>query len=78
MKKESLNTNNEALHKALAGRDIILEFFPVGQIMRVSAMDSASLTEITIQGPVNAGEGVLKRNALKRLEYVLRKKGIIS
>lgn len=41
-------------------------------------MDAQSLTEISIQGPVSAGEETLKRNALKRLEYVLRKKGIIS
>jgi hypothetical protein len=40
-------------------------------------MDAASLTEISIQGPKDAGEETLKFNALRRLEYVLRKKGII-
>ncbi|MCI5060066.1 MAG: hypothetical protein MRY79_03235 [Alphaproteobacteria bacterium] len=74
MKKGPLNTNNSAL----AGREIIIEFFPVGQLVKVSAMDSATLTEISIQGPASAGEEVLQRNALKRLEYVLRKKGIIG
>jgi hypothetical protein len=62
----------------LPGREVIFEFFPVGQYMRVTAMDVASLTEIAIQGPVGAGDDVLKRNALKRLEYVLKKKGIIE
>jgi len=62
----------------LQGREIILEFRPVGNIMRVSAMDVASMTEITIQGPVNAGEFVLKKNALARLEYVLKKEGKIT
>jgi hypothetical protein len=63
---------------SLKNREIIIEFYPVGQIVKVSAMDAKSLTEISIQGPASAGEETLKRNALKRLEYVLKKKGIIS
>ena len=61
----------------LQGREIIVEFHPVGNFVKVSAMDTATLTEISIQGPVNAGEEMLKRNALKRLEYVMKKKGLI-
>lgn len=57
------------------GREVIFEFRPVGNIMRVSAMDVLTMTEISIQGPVNAGEAVLKKNALMRLEYKLRKEG---
>lgn len=62
---------------AISGREVIFEFAPMGNIVKVSAMDTQSLTEIIIQGPVNAGEEILKRNALKRLEYVLKKKGLI-
>ena len=62
----------------LHGREVIIEYRPVGQIVRVSAIDADSLTEISIQGPASAGEEILKRNAMKRLEYVLRKKGLIS
>lgn len=62
----------------LQGRQVIIEFFPVGNVVKVSAMDAQSLTEVSIQGPANASEAVLKRNALKRLEYVLKKKGLIS
>lgn len=62
----------------LPNREVILEFQTIGGIMRVSAMDTASMTEVVIQGPVSAGETILKRNALRRLEYVLRKKGIIA
>lgn len=61
----------------LKNREIIIEFFPVGQFVKVSAMDVQSLTEVSIQGPANAGEEALKRNAIKRLEYVLAKKGLI-
>lgn len=62
----------------LQGREVIIEFHPVGIYMKVSAMDVQSLTEISIQGPVSTREDMLKRNALLRLEYVLRKKGLIS
>ncbi len=62
----------------LQNREVIIEYFPIGNLVKVSAMDTASLTEISIQGPASAGEAALKRNALKRLEYVLKKKGVIS
>ncbi len=64
-------------NSSLNNREIIIEFNPVGKIVRVRAMDVATLTEITIQGPKTAGEVILKTNALKRLEYVLKKKNII-
>lgn len=60
----------------MSGREVIIEFQQVGNIVKVIAMDTASLTEISIQGPVSASESLLKTNALKRLEYVLTKKGI--
>jgi len=62
----------------LPGREVILEFYPLGHYVRVSAMDTKTLTEVSIQGPVTASEDTLKRNALKRLEYVLKKKGLIA
>ena len=62
----------------LQGREVIIEFFPIGTFMKVTAMDTLSLTEVSIQGPVNAGQETLKRNAIKRLEYVMRKNGLIS
>jgi hypothetical protein len=63
---------------ALKNREVIIEFMPVGTLVRVSAMDTKSLTEIVISGPAGTPQSILKNNALKRLEYVLRKKGIIS
>lgn len=62
----------------LDGREIIIEFRSYGPYTKVMVMDTQSLTEISIQGPSNAGEEILKRNALKRLEYVLKKKGHIA
>ncbi len=66
------------MSEALKGREVIIEFHPVGTIVKVSAMDTKTLTEISIQGPANSPEELLKRNALRRLEYVLKKKGLIS
>lgn len=61
----------------LGNREVIIEYVSIGNVVRVSAMDTQSLTEVVTQGPASAGEETLKRNALKRLEYVLRKKGMI-
>ncbi len=69
-----LSMNREILQ----GREVIIEFFPVGNVVKVSAMDVQTLTEISIQGPTTAPQETLKRNAVKRLEYVLKKKGLIS
>ncbi len=63
---------------SMKNREVIIEYAKIGQIVKVSAMDSATLTEISIQGPASAGEETLKRNAIKRLEYVLKKKGLIA
>jgi hypothetical protein len=62
----------------MQGREVIFELRPVGGIMRVTAMDTASMTEVIVQCPLSAGEAAFKKNALMRLEYVLKKKGIIA
>ena len=62
---------------ALKGREIIFELQTVGTIVKISAIDIASGTEIVLQGPASAGETTLKLNAIRRLEYVMKKKGLI-
>lgn len=64
--------------RALQGREVIIEFFSLGNLVKVTALDVLTTTEVLIQGPANAGQEMLKRNALKRLEYVLRKNGVIE
>lgn len=61
----------------MAGREVIFELYPVGHIVKVTAMDTRTLTEVTIQAPANVGETVMKKNVLRKLEYVLDKKGLI-
>lgn len=61
----------------LHGREVIIEFHQIGNFVKVSAMDTVSLTEVSIQGPASSPEQTLQNNAMRRLEYVLKKKGIM-
>ena len=61
----------------MENRDVIFEYTPVGNMVRITAMDTKTLTEIIISCPAGTPDPVMKQNALKRLEFVLRKKGII-
>jgi hypothetical protein len=51
--------------------EVILEFVQIGALMRVSAMELKSLTEVVIYGPASAGEAALRRVVLRKLDYVL-------
>ena len=54
--------------------DIIIEFHVVGHMVKVSAVDTKSLTEVSIAGPANESREVLKATAIRKLHYVLAKK----
>jgi len=54
-------------------RKVLLEFMPVGNVMRVSAIDPDTNTEVVIQGPLSAGRESLSRTAIAKLKYVLGK-----
>lgn len=60
------------------GREVIIEVIPTGVGLRVSAMDVASLTEVVMPAPRSISEAMLRQNILKKLDYVLKKKGIIE
>ncbi len=61
-----MNSNN--------GREIFIEFIPMGTSVKVCAIDSLTGTEVSIVGPANAGQETLKQNAIKKLQYILSKK----
>ena len=54
-------------------REVIYEFVAIGDCMRVAAVDPDTLTEVTIVGPVGAGEATLRHAARRKLEYMLDK-----
>jgi len=51
----------------------IIEFVPMGNSVKVTAMDPVTLTEVSIIGPRTAGQEELQRNVLNKLQYVLTK-----
>jgi Domain of unknown function (DUF6898) len=55
-------------------REVLLEYVEMNGSVRACAIDVATGTEICIVGPASAGEAELRRNALARLDYVLRQK----
>lgn len=57
-----------------ATRDVIFEFSAVGNSVKVCAVDARSGLEVSIVGPVNAGEAALRRAALDKLNYMMEKR----
>ncbi len=62
---------------AISGREIFYEIKIVGGIAKVSAIDAATGVEAIIQGPRSSGEALLKKTALNKLIYQLRKQGVV-
>lgn len=58
----------------LTEADVLLEFQRVGAYVRVSAIDPATNTEVVVQGPAGHADELLRRTAVAKLNYVLRKK----
>ena len=56
------------------GREVLVEFQQIGNAVKVTAMDTKSMVEVSIIGPATAGEEILKRNVINKLNYVLSKK----
>jgi hypothetical protein len=56
----------------------IIEFHRVGNAVKVSAFDPVTLTEVSIVGPSGAGDTELTRLAVRKLEYMLAKRGTNS
>ena len=55
-------------------REVLIEFQQVGNAVKVTAVDTDTLVEVSIMGPANAGNEILKRNVINKLNYVLSKK----
>ncbi len=53
--------------------DVIIEFRQVGAYVKVSAIDTATYTEVSIVGDPKRSEEALKRAAVRKLEYVLKR-----
>jgi len=67
MQRKTTDTTNANL------AEVLFELSAIGNSVKVSAVDPATMTEATIIGPLNAGEAALKRAAVQKLRYVLAK-----
>jgi len=54
-------------------REIIFEFVQIGNALKVTAVDTATGTEVSMVGDPAASETTLKRLALQKLDYVMAK-----
>lgn len=54
--------------------EVIIEFFPVGNAVKVSAIDPETLVEVSIVGDPRQSEEALSRAAVQKLRYVLETK----
>jgi len=57
----------------VATNDILIETMRIGTLLRVTAMDAASGTEIVFQAPASTSRDTLHRLATNKLAYVMAK-----
>jgi len=53
----------------------IIEFTQIGASVKVTAIDPKTMTEVSIVGGAQYSQEFLSRQAVKKLEYVLSKRG---
>lgn len=56
------------------GNEIYVEFVVQGAFVKATAIDSKTGKEASIIGPANASRADLSQAALRKLEYVLKKR----
>ena len=54
--------------------EIYVEFIVQGNVVKATAIDSATGTEASVVGPANAAQAVMAQAARRKLEYVMKKK----
>lgn len=53
--------------------EYIIEFIPQGRFMRVTAIDPVTGTEVVLVGDARETQEALKRAAVNKLEYIMKK-----
>ena len=53
--------------------EVLLEFYRIGNSVKVSAVDPVTKVEVSIVGPASAPRSELERAAIQKLRYVLAK-----
>jgi len=55
------------------GREILIEIVTIGAYAKVTAIDSATGTEVSTTGPADADRVTLEAAAIRKLQFVLNK-----
>ena len=58
--------------------EVIFEFRRVGAFVKASAIDVASGVEVSITGPANADQSTLRRAALAKLAWAMRRRRVAA
>ncbi len=58
---------------AAAEREVFFEFIAIGNAVKVVAIDSVTMIEVSITGPANAPRSELQRIALQKLKARLER-----
>lgn len=59
--------------KQVRAGEVYLEFKVIGHSVKVTAVDAATGTEVSIAGPASTDRRLLEKNALNKLKYVMSK-----
>ncbi len=54
--------------------EVLFEFKRIGNAVKVTAIDVATGTEVSLQAPASLSQKSLQQNAMAKLKYVLNKK----
>ena len=54
--------------------EVLFEMRRMGNVVKVSAIDPMTNTEVSMVAPATADPYTIKMNAIRKLEYVIRKK----
>ena len=56
-------------------REVLFEMTRIGNSVKVTALDSQTMIEVSIVGPATASPAHLRATALKKLEFVMARRG---
>lgn len=56
-----------------AGGEVLFEYQRVGSYMKIVAIDPVTGTEVSVAGPATGSTELLKRTALNKLQFVLKR-----
>lgn len=54
--------------------EVLFEFKRIGNAVKVTAIDAATGTEVSLQAPASLSKKTLENNAIAKLRYVMNKK----